>query len=161
MGLDNSVLLEGNLTKDPELRFTPSGTSVVTVGLAVNKRYQDSTGAWQERTSFFDGVAWAQMAENITASLSKGDRVVISGELVHRTWETTPTDGSAPERRSKVEVKITGIGPSLRFATIESIVKNERPGASADDLAEAHGVEAPKVSVPAGAPEPDEDPFAG
>ena len=118
---DNNVTLVGNITRDPELRFTPSGAAVATFGLAVNRRWQDrGSGQWQEQTSFFDVKCWAQMAENVSESLSRGSRVVVSGRLEQRSWETERGD-----KRSKVEVVADEIAPSLRWATAQ-ITKNER-----------------------------------
>jgi single-strand DNA-binding protein len=118
---DNTVTVIGNLTRDPELRFTPSGQAVASFGLAVNRRWQDrSSGEWNEQTSFFDVKCWSQMAENVGESLSRGARVVVSGRLEQRSWETEQGD-----RRSKVEIVADEVAPSLRWATVE-IKKNER-----------------------------------
>ena len=118
---DNNVTLVGNVTRDPELRFTPSGQAVASFGLAVNRRWQDrGSGQWQEQTSFFDVKCWAQMAENVSESLARGARVVVSGRLEQRSWETEQGD-----KRSKVEVVADEIAPSLRWATA-TITKNER-----------------------------------
>ena len=73
---DNTVTLVGNVTRDPELRFTPSGQAVATFGLAVNRRWQNrQTNEWEEQASFFDVKCWAQMAENVGESLHRGARV--------------------------------------------------------------------------------------
>ena len=118
---DNTVTLVGNVTRDPELRFTPSGQAVATFGLAVNRRWQNrQSNEWEEQTSFFDVKCWAQMAENVGESLHRGARVVVSGRLEQRSWETEQGD-----KRSKVEVVADEIAPSLRWATVE-ITKNER-----------------------------------
>lgn len=118
---DNTVTLVGNVTRDPELRFTPSGQAVATFGLAVNRRWQNrSTQEWEEQTSFFDVKCWAQMAENVSESLSRGSRVLVSGRLEQRSWESEQGD-----KRSKVEVVADEIGPSLRWATAQ-VAKNER-----------------------------------
>ena len=76
---DNTVTLVGNVTRDPELRFTPSGQAVATFGLAVNRRWQNRQNEWEEQVSFFDVKCWAQMAENVSESLNRGSRVVVSG----------------------------------------------------------------------------------
>ena len=124
MSNGNTVTLVGNITRDPELRFTPSGQPTATFGLAVNRRWQNrQTQEWEEATSFFDVVCWRDLAENAALSLAKGMWVVVSGRLEQRTWETE--DG---ERRSKVEVVADDIGPSLRFATAE-VQRNERRAA--------------------------------
>jgi len=109
----NSVTLIGNLTRDPELRYTTGGRGVASFGLAVNRRYQQN-GEWQEKVSFFNVVAWDALGENAAASLSKGNRVIVSGRLEQRDYETK--DG---EKRSVVEVIADEIGPSLRWARAE------------------------------------------
>ena len=121
MSNGNTVTLVGNITRDPELRFTPSGQAMASFGLAVNRSWQDrQTGERQEVTSFFDVVCWREMAENASESLSKGSRVIVSGRLEQRSWEN-----QEGEKRSKIEVIADDIGPSLRWATA-SITKNER-----------------------------------
>ena len=93
MSTGNTVTLIGNLSRDPELRFTPSGQAVATFGLAVNRRWQNrQTQEWEEATSFFDVTCWAQLAENVAESCSKGSRVMVSGRLDQRTWETKEGD---------------------------------------------------------------------
>ena len=81
--MDNTVTLVGNLTRDPELRFTHGGQAVATFGLAVNRRYQQND-EWQEKMSFFNIVAWGQLGENAAASLTKGGRVIVTGRLEQR-----------------------------------------------------------------------------
>ena len=117
----NSVTLIGNLVDDPELRFTPSGVAMAKVRFAVNRRYQRN-GQWEEETSFFGGTLWRDAAENAAESLQKGMRVIVTGRLEQRTWET-----QEGEKRSKVEVVADEVGPSLRWATA-SVSKNERRG---------------------------------
>jgi single-strand DNA-binding protein len=123
---DNSVTVVGNITRDPELRFTPNGTAVANFGIACNRRWMDrSTNEWKEETSFFNVTAWAEMAENAGNSLSKGDRIIVNGRLEQRSWETQEGD-----KRSVVEIRADEIGPSLRWATA-SVEKNERRGPEA------------------------------
>lgn len=124
---DNTVTLVGNVTRDPEIRFTTGGRGVASFGLAVNRRYQ-SNGEWQEQTSFFDVVAWGTLGENAAASLGKGTRVVVYGRLEQRSWET-----ENGEKRSKVEVIADELGPSLRWAKaeIEKISRSTEGGAPA------------------------------
>lgn len=94
----NRVFLMGNLTRDPELRYTPSGTAVTTLGLAVNNRFK--RGEEQvEDTLFIDVTVWGKSAENCTEYLSKGSPVMVEGRLKYRTWEAQ--DG---QKRSKVDV---------------------------------------------------------
>ena len=121
MSNGNHVSIVGNLTRDPELRFTPSGQATATFGVAVNRRWQNrQTNEWEEATSFFDVVCWAQLAENAAQSLTKGTRVLVSGRLDQRSWETPDH-----ERRSKIEITADEVAPSLRYATA-SITRNER-----------------------------------
>jgi single-strand DNA-binding protein len=109
---DNTITLVGNLTRDPELRYTSGGRGVASFGLAVNRRYQVNN-EWQEQTSFFNVVAWGTLGENAAASLNKGNRILVYGRLEQRSWETQ--DG---EKRSVVEVVADEIGPSLRWAQV-------------------------------------------
>ena len=123
MAPGNSVTLVGNCTRDPELRFTSSGQAVATFGLAVNRRWQNrQTNEWEEQVSFFDVTCWAQLGENVSESITKGTRVVVTGRLDQRSWETN--DG---EKRSKIEIVADEIAPSLRYATA-GVTKNERRG---------------------------------
>src|SRR4029453_18451837 len=117
----NSVTLIGNLTRDPELRFTTGGRGVASFGLAVNRRYQQN-GEWQEQTSFFNVVCWGDLGENAAPSLTKGSRVIVTGRLEQRSWETQEN-----EKRSVVEVVADEVGPSLRWATAQ-IERTERSG---------------------------------
>jgi single-strand DNA-binding protein len=119
--MSNSITLSGNLTRDPEIRYTRDGQANTTFGLAVNRRWQPrGSEEWEEATSFFDIVCWRDLAENVALSLVKGSRVIVSGRLDQRTWEN-----EAGERRWRVEVTADEIGPSLRFATAE-ISRTER-----------------------------------
>jgi single-strand DNA-binding protein len=121
MSNGNHVSITGNLTRDPELRFTPSGQATATFGVAVNRRWQNrQTQEWDEATSFFDVVCWGQLAENAAQSLARGTRVVVSGRLDQRSWDTPEGD-----RRSKVEITADEVAPSLRWATT-TVSKNER-----------------------------------
>lgn len=122
---DNNLTLVGSLTRDPELRYSPSGQANARMGIAVNRRWQKD-GEWQEQVSFFNLVAWAQLAENCAESLTKGTRVICNGRLEQRSYETK--DG---EKKSVVEVVVDSIGPDLRWACA-TVVRNERkePGAA-------------------------------
>ena len=121
---DSTVTLVGNLTRDPELRFTNSGLAQVRVGIAVNRRKQNAQGEWEENTSFFDAICWREMAENVAGSLAKGARVVVTGRLEQRTYENR--EGNTV---NVVEIIADEIGPSLRWATAE-VRKNDRRGPS-------------------------------
>jgi single-strand DNA-binding protein len=127
MAFDNSVTVVGNVTRDPELRFTPSGAAVATFGLAWNRRSTNARGETEEQVSFFDVTCWRQLAENVAESLAKGSRVVVYGRLEQRSWETN--DG---EKRSKVEIIADDVAPSLRWATA-TITRNDfREGSGGD-----------------------------
>ncbi|MEY4365049.1 MAG: single-stranded DNA-binding protein [Actinomycetota bacterium] len=118
---DNTVTLVGNLTRDPELRFTTGGRGVASFGLAVSRRYQQN-GEWQEQTSYFNIVAWGQMGENAAATLTKGTRVVVTGRLEQREYTTREGD-----KRTAIEINADEIGPSLRYATAQ-VERNPRDG---------------------------------
>ena len=125
---DNNVTLVGNITRDPELRFLPNGTANATFGLAVNRRWQNrQTNEWEERVSFFNVVCWREMAENAASSLNKGTRVVVTGRLEQRSWET-----DQGEKRSVIEVVADEIGPSLRWAEAQVTRNERRQGESGD-----------------------------
>jgi single-strand DNA-binding protein len=94
----NQVTLMGNLTRDPELRQTPTGQNVTSFSLALNRSYRDGNGEWQEATDYVDLVCWGPLAERVAQYLSKGRRCLIQGRLQSRSWEQ---DG---QKRSKVEV---------------------------------------------------------
>jgi len=115
--MDNVITIIGNLTRDPELRFTSGGTPVANLGVAVNDRYQVN-GVWDTEVSFFDVVAWKQLGENAARSLHKGDRVTVNGRMRQRTYETV-----AGDRKTVFELVATDIAVSLRFATIDGITK--------------------------------------
>ena len=110
---ENTVTLVGNLTRDPELRFTTGGRGVASFGLAVNRRYQQN-GEWQDQTSYFNIVAWGQMGENAAATLTKGMRILVTGRLEQREYTTREGD-----KRSTIEINADEIGPSLRWATAQ------------------------------------------
>lgn len=94
----NQVTLLGNLTRDPELRQTPTGQSVASFSLALNRSYKDQAGEWQEATDFIDVVAWGPLGERVSQYLAKGRRVLVQGRLQSRSWEQEGV------KRSKVEV---------------------------------------------------------
>lgn len=120
---DSSVTVVGNVTRDPEMRYTPSGVAKVSFGVAVSRRWQNrNTQEWEEQTSFFNVVCWRDMAENVSESIGKGARVVVTGRLEQRSWETESGD-----KRSVVEIVADDVGPSLRWATAE-VRRNERRG---------------------------------
>jgi single-strand DNA-binding protein len=158
----NSVTLVGNVTRNPELRFTASGQAVATFGVAVNRRWQNRNNEWEESTSFFDVTCWAQLAENVAESVPKGARVIVTGRLDQRSWETQDGD-----KRSKVEIVADEVAPSLRWATA-TITKNERREGGDGGFAGGGGGGGGGSSRPApneppaaggGGYDPDEEPF--
>jgi len=127
MAADNTVTLVGNITEDPELRFTPSGRQVANFTVAVNRRFRNDSGQWEDKLDgFFRCSVWAGMAENVAESLVKGSRVVVVGRLQQRSWEDP--EGN---KRSAVDVAVDEVGPSLRWATA-SIQKSQRSGGRSD-----------------------------
>ncbi len=125
----HTTTITGNLTREPEIRYTREGQATCQLNVAVNRRWQNkTTQAWEESTSFFDVIAWRDLAENCALTLAKGMRVVVAGRLEQRTWETD--DG---EHRSKVEIEAEDIGASLRFATADVQKVERRSQAAADD----------------------------
>lgn len=94
----NQVTLMGNLTRDPELRQTPSGQTVTSFSLALNRNYKDASGEWKEVTDYVDIVCWGPLAERVAQYMSKGRRCLVQGRLQSRSWE------QEGQKRSKVEV---------------------------------------------------------
>jgi single-strand DNA-binding protein len=109
---DTTTTIVGNLTDDPEVRFTQAGAAVANFTVAVTPRRPDGQGGWEDGdTSYLRCTAWRTLAEHI-GELAKGTRVIVYGRLQQRSWETP--EG---ERRSVVEVQADEVGPSLRWAT--------------------------------------------
>jgi single-strand DNA-binding protein len=102
----NRVILIGNLTRDPELRYIPSGTPVTDIGLAVNDRRKTPNGEWVDEVTYVDVTLWARQAEVASEYLTKGSQVLIEGRLKLDTWETN--DG---QKRSKLKV----VGEMMRM----------------------------------------------
>lgn len=117
--MDNTVTIVGNLTRQPELRFTTTGKPVANVGVAVNRLISRPGEERKEDTSFFDVTCWDSLANNV-ADLPSGTRVIVTGRLQQRSWET-----EEGEKRSRVEIVATDVGPSLRWATAE-VTKNPK-----------------------------------
>jgi single-strand DNA-binding protein len=110
---DNSITVVGNVTRDPELKFLNSGQAAVRLSVAVNRRWQNKqTQEWEERVSYFEVQGYGPLAENAANSIQKGTRVIVTGRLEQRSWETENGD-----KRSIVEINADEIAPSLRFAT--------------------------------------------
>lgn len=136
--MDSMITLVGNLSRDPEIRFTAGGQAVLGFGIAVNRRWQDKqTQEWQEEVSFVDCTAWGQLASNISESCEKGTRVIVTGRIQQENWET-----KEGEKRSKLKVVCDSVGCDMRFATVE-VTRNERSdrstGGQAQDAAAGAG----------------------
>ena len=110
---DNQVTLTGNLTDDPELRFTPNGVAVANFRLAVDQRIWDTDGWMDGEPSYFRVNVWRDQAEYVSRSVHKGTRCVVVGRLKSRSWETP--EG---QRRSAVEVDAEEVGMSMRFEPV-------------------------------------------
>jgi single-strand DNA-binding protein len=110
MANEPTTTITGNLTAEPELRFTPAGRPVASFTIANTPRFPDESGQWKDgETWFVRCSAWGDLAENVINSLSKGTAVVAAGRLRARTWET-----NEGEKRATVEFTVDDIGPSLR-----------------------------------------------
>jgi single-strand DNA-binding protein len=153
----NSVHVVGNITRDPELRFTPTGQARASFGLAVNRRWQNrQTQEWEEATSFFDVTCWGDLGDNVSESLANGARVIVIGRLEQRSWET-----DNGEKRSKVEIIADEVGPSLRWATAQ-VTKTDRKGPGEGGgygNNSSGGGSRPVANAPSDSPNYDEEPF--
>src|SRR3954447_11638476 len=114
MAGDTTITVIGNLTDDPELRFTPSGAAVAKFRVASTPRFMDkASGEWKDGEPLFLACSvWRQAAENVAESLQRGSRVIVSGRLRQRSYET-----KEGEKRTVYELEVDEIGPSLRYAT--------------------------------------------
>lgn len=142
----------GNLTSDPELRYTQNGLAVANFTIASTPRVFD-----RDTNQFKDGEAvflrssiWREHAEHVASSLKKGQAVIAQGQLKQRSYETKPTDGSTPEKRTVIEFEVLEIGPSLRYGTTEYTKSAPRSnGAPAQAAAQPAAVVAPAATVQA------------
>jgi single-strand DNA-binding protein len=127
MAGDTVLTIIGNLTADPELRFTQSGAAVANFTVASTPRFFDKqSGEWKDGDALFMRCnLWRQPAENVAESLTRGARVIVSGRLKQRSFETR--EG---EKRTVVELEVDEIGPSLRYATVK-VNKVQRGGSGA------------------------------
>lgn len=122
-----SITLNGRLTADPELRFTPAGKAVASFTVATSRRkFDKTTNQWEDAdTTFWNCSAWETLAEQVAENLTKGTAVVVSGSAYQRNWETK--DG---EKRSRIEVRVDHVGADLRWA---KPADRSRPNAPASD----------------------------
>ena len=110
---DNTITVVGNVTRVPELKFLNSGQASLQMGIAVNRRWQNrQTQEWEEKVSFFDVSSYGPLAENAATSIERGTRVVVTGRMEQRTWET-----DSGEKRQAFEIVADEIAPSLKWAT--------------------------------------------
>ena len=121
MAGETIITLIGNLTGDPELRYTQNGLAVANFTIASTPRTFDrASNEWKDGEPLFIRASiWREAAEHVAASLTKGARVIARGALKQRSYETKPTDGRAPEKRTSFELEVDEIGPSLRYATAQ------------------------------------------
>ncbi|MGE9808381.1 single-stranded DNA-binding protein [Janibacter sp. G1551] len=125
MAGDTVITIIGNITGDPELRFTPSGAAVANFTVASTPRQFDrNSNEWKDgETLFMRCSVWRDAAENVAESLQRGTRVIVSGRLVSRSWE----DKESGQKRSVMEMQVDEVGPSLRYATAK-VNKTQRSG---------------------------------
>ena len=135
---DTTITMIGNLVDDPELRFTPSGAAVAKFRVASTPRYLDkTTNEWKDGESLFlQCQIWRQAAENVAESLTKGMRVILSGRLKQRSYET-----KEGEKRTVFEVEVDEVGPSLRNATAK-VTRTQRAAGSGGAAAPSAATEA-------------------
>lgn len=121
----NQVTLMGNLTRDPELRTTPSGASVCSFSLALNRSYKNAEGTWTEATDFVDIVAWGPLGERVAQYLTKGRPALVSGRLQSRSWEQ---DGQKRNKLEVVAADVTFLGGGGSNAPVSA----DEPAADSD-----------------------------
>ena len=140
----NQVYLLGNLTRDPDLKYTNEGMAIAEMGLAVNKRWKDADGQDNNIVDFFNITAWNNLAENCASNLKKGDRVAIGGHLKLRTWENK--DG---KKYNIVAITADLVAVSLEFSSKNNIEKKnkkkEKPRQNKND--DKHGNENYKIEA--------------
>lgn len=126
MAGETTITVIGNLTNDPELRFTPSGSAVANFTIASTPRTFDrQSNEWKDgETLFLRAAVWREAAENVAESLTKGMRVIVSGRLKSRSYET-----KEGEKRTVIELEVDEIGPSLRYANAK-VNRTQRSGAA-------------------------------
>jgi len=149
MAGDTQITIVGNLTADPELKFTPSGAAVANFTIASTPRQFDrATNEWKDGdTLFLRCSIWREAAENVAESLTKGARVIAQGNLVQRSYDT-----NEGEKRTVVELQVDEIGPSLRYATAKVTKKAASGnGGGARPAAAAPAAAAPAAAAPAAA----------
>ena len=155
MAGDTIITVIGNLTADPELRFTPSGAAVANFTVASTPRMFDrQTNEWKDGEALFLRCSiWREAAENVAESLTRGSRVIVSGRLKQRSFETR--EG---EKRTVVELEVDEIGPSLKYATAK-VNKASRSGGGGGGFGSGGGSEAPRAAPAGGSDAKQDDPW--
>jgi len=155
MAGETTITVIGNLTDDPELRFTSSGAAVARFRVASTPRFLDrSTGEWKDGEALFlSCTVWRQVAENVAEALQRGSRVIVSGRLRQRTYDTR--EG---EKRTVIDLEVDEIGPSLRYATAKVQRMARSSGGQPGVAAGRRGGDDPRASSASGA-QLDEPPF--
>ncbi len=140
MAFNNTITITGNVTREPELRFTPAGAALCEFGVAWNLRKQNG----DDEAMFFNVTCWRSLAENVAESIDKGDRVIVTGRLNWRSWET-----DAGEKRQVVDIQAEEVGPSLQWASAD-VTRNERTdsGPSSDQGASSSASNFPTDEEP-------------
>jgi single-strand DNA-binding protein len=147
----NKVILAGNLTKDPELRYTPKGTAIATIRLAVNRKWKSETGELKEEVSFIDVEAWDKRAEVISQYLKKGRPFLVEGRLKQDTWE----DKNTHQKQSRLKVILEGFSFIDSKGADTGAPAAARPAAAPAAAADATAPAEPEASEP----EQDDVPF--
>lgn len=156
---DNVITIIGNLADDPELRYTPNGVAVTNISVAVNRRFRNQTGEWDEKLDgFFRVNVWRDQAENVAESLSKGARVMVQGRLISRSYEDKDK-----QTRWVTEIEADEVCPSLRWAraTVNKVSRGGSGGASGaggggNNQSWGGGGGTPPAATP---PDPEDVPF--
>ena len=156
--MNSTITIVGNVTRDPELRFTGSGLATASFGVAVNRKLPPrADGGTAEAVTFFNVVAWQSLAENAAESLHKGNRVVVSGRLEQRSWEN-----AEGERRTIFELVADEIGPSLRWVTAKlTRIEKILPGGTAAAPGNQEGADSTSTGGHSDGQRSDEPAFAG
>lgn len=130
------LTIVGNLTAAPELRYSQSGVAVANFTVAQTpRRLNRITNEWEDLETLFQRCTlWREYAEHVAASLSSGDRVIVTGDLGAEVYMTKPTDGTEPQKRSVTVLTVSDVGPALRYAraTVNKITRQVQPGSSWD-----------------------------
>ena len=145
----NKVILAGNLTRDPELRYTPKGTAIARLGLAINRKWKSETGEMKEEVTFVDVDAFGKTAETIAQYLKKGRPILMEGRLRYETWEDKQTN----QKKSKLGIVLE----NFQFIDSGAARGGDGSGAARPAAPSKPAAEAPEPDMPP--PESDDVPF--